>query len=70
MKQVKNLLDVPRTVSTTLVVRELGVQPLELGWLRGTLRLYHQLAQAPAHSLHGAVVRAEWEDACIHNIKN
>ncbi len=43
---------------------------LELGWLRGTLRLYNQLAYAPAHSLHGAVVRADWEDACVHNIKN
>jgi hypothetical protein len=52
------------------VLGELGVQPLELGWLRGTLRLYNQLAQAPAHSLHGAVVRADWEDACNNNVKN
>jgi hypothetical protein len=39
MKQLKNLLHVLLTVSTTLVFRELGVQPMELGWLRGTLRL-------------------------------
>lgn len=70
LQYLRRLVQVRSSVAEAIVLRELGVRPLEELWWQRMVRWWNGLAEAPEGSLHRAVALSDLHDAIVRNIHN
>ena len=70
VKLWRRLLQLPDSVASAIVLRELQVLSPAHIWLRSTCRFWTALALRPVGCLWRAVALSDWDDAIARNVKN
>ena len=70
LRVLKELATVPTSVSTDMLLQELGQRPLFHAWWRRTVKFWNTLVDLPVASIYKQVALDSCRDAVTHKVKN